>query len=394
MIAPTYSNLIENLDPLELGETEVIQINVSDPSGILEVKIEIEALNHSMNNVGGDTWQYGLWTPNIIGNYNYTIYMRDNLDNWNSTIGSIEVIDTTPPNYLNLIESSDPLELGETEVIQINVNDFAGVSQVKIEFEGLNHSMTNIGGNIWQYDSWTPNNWSVYQYKIHMEDNNSNWDVVTNNITVLDTVSPSSPILTNPPSGDYSGDLVFDWLDGSDPSGIFCYILIIDNETDPDITPGYVFKINITNIGLESSYYELTENLPSGKYYYFLAQMDGAGHQSSYTMGSFTINLNPNDNSFMIYIIIAVVVVSAIGSLTVITIVRRKSHKKMGPPKKKVPFKVILGHITKLTPPELTSDEIQLQNILIQKEQNQSYGKALPDNVDLGKNMVKFYLIR
>jgi len=385
LVPPSYSNLIESLDPLELGQTEIIQINVSDFSEILQVKIQFEGLNHSMSNIGGDIWQYSAWTPKMVGNYTYVIYMEDKMNNWNSTIGTIEVIDTTPPTHSNLIESSDPLELGQTEVIQINVSDLAGVFQVKIEFEGLNHSMSNIGGNIWQYNSWTPNNWILYQYRIHMEDNNGNWNRITNNITVQDTIAPSPPILINAPSGDVSGNVVFDWLDGSDPSSISYYILIIDNENDPSITPGYVYKFNITNIGPGSSYYELTATLPSGKYYYFLAQIDGAGQQSSYTMGSFTINLDPNNNNLMIYIIIAVIIVSAVGSITVIVILRKKARRQMGPPKKKIPFKVVLTHFEKissltsiLNQKEAQNKEIQIQN------KNQSYSDDLTEKEDLG----------
>ncbi|MFW9896433.1 MAG: DUF2341 domain-containing protein, partial [Candidatus Thorarchaeota archaeon] len=351
---PTYSNLEESSDPLELGESEVITINVTDLSGILQVKIQCEGLNYSMINIEGDTWQYNTWMPNHIGNYTYIIYMEDNLSNWNSTIGTIEVLDITPPSYSNLDETSDPLELGQIESIQINVTDFSGISQVKIEFEGVNHSMTDIGDNIWQYNSWRPNNWIVYQYKIYIEDNNDNWKVITNNITVQDTIAPPQPFLNNPPSGDISGDVVFDWVDGSDPSGISYYILIIDNETDPYITPGYIKKYNITNLGNESSYFELTDDLPLGKYYYFLTQVDGAGHESSYTMGTFTINLNPNNNDLTIFIVITVIVISVASSITAITIVRKKSRKRISPPRKKVHLKIILAHIDKISPREST----------------------------------------
>ncbi len=371
--APTYSNLVESSDPLELGETEIIQINASDPSGILEVKIEFEGLNHSMANIGGEVWQYDSWTPNIVGNYSYIIYIYDILENWNFTIGSIEVIDTNPPAYSNLIESSDPLELGETVAIQLNVNDFAGISQVKIEFEGLNHSMANIGGEVWQYNSWIPNNWIMYQYKIHMEDNNGNWNIIVNNITVVDTIIPSPPILTNAPSGVVSGNIIFDWLDGSDPSGISHYILIIDNETDPSMTPGCVYKFN-----LSISYYELNETFLSGKYYYFLTQVDGSGHESGYTMGTFTYHLNPANNDLPIYLIIAVVLISVASSITAITIVRKKSNKKISPPRKKVPFKLILAHIAKISSQESTS---------YQKEQIQPYSEELFDDTDFGMNI-------
>ncbi|MFW9940734.1 MAG: DUF2341 domain-containing protein [Candidatus Thorarchaeota archaeon] len=372
MIAPTYSNLIESSDLLELGETEVIRINVSDPSGILEVKIEFEGDNHSMNNIGGDTWQYDSWAPTIIGNYSYIIYMIDNLYNLNATSGSIEVIDNTPPTYSDPIESSDPLELGETEVIQINVSDPSGISQVKIEFGGDNHSMTPIGGNTWQYNSWKPDNWIFYEYIIYIEDNNGNWREIFNNITVIDTITPSAPILTNAPSGDVSGTLVFDWSDGSDPSGIFYYILIIDNETDPSITPGYIYRFNITNEGNESSYFELNATLPSGKYHYFLTQVDGAGHESPYTRGSFSINLNPNNNDFTIYLIIAVILISVAGSITAITIVRKKSHKKISPPRKKVSLKLILTHIAKIS----SQEPVSYQKDQIQSSREESFEKV------------------
>jgi tetratricopeptide (TPR) repeat protein len=375
IIPPTYSNLNESSDPLELGEIEVITINVSDLEGILEVKIEFEGDNHSMNNIGGDTWQYDSWTPTIIGNYSYIIYMQDNFKNWNSTTDNIEVIDTTPPTYSDLIESSDPLELGETETIQINVSDPSGILEVKIEFEGNNHSMFPIGGNTWEWDSWKPNNWTFYEYKIYIEDNNGNWRVIINNITVIDTIAPPPPILSNAPSGE---NIVFDWLDGDDPSGISYYILIIDNETDPSITPGYIYSFNIPNEGNESSYFELNATLPSGKYHYFLSQVDGAGHESLYTKGSFSINLNSNNNDFLIYLIIAVILISVVGSITAITIVRKKSHKKISPPRKKIPLKLILAHISKISPQELTS---------YQKDQIQPYSEELFEKADLEINI-------
>ncbi|MFX0006000.1 MAG: S8 family peptidase, partial [Candidatus Hermodarchaeota archaeon] len=194
---PTYSNLIESADPLELGDTEVISIDVIDSSGINQVNIEFEGLTHSMTNIGGNTWQYDSWTPSSIGNYPYTISMEDNNNNWGSVSDSIRVVekgsDITPPSYSNLIESADPLKLGNTEVISIDVTDPSGVNQVNIEFEGLIHSMMNIGGNTWQYDSWTPSSAGIYTYTINMEDNNYNWGSVSGSIRVIDESSDLTP---------------------------------------------------------------------------------------------------------------------------------------------------------------------------------------------------------
>ncbi|MFX0008188.1 MAG: DUF2341 domain-containing protein [Candidatus Hermodarchaeota archaeon] len=371
IIPPTYSNLSESSNPLELGETEVINITVSDPEGINQVQIEYEdsdhiIRNHTMSNIGGDTWQYDSWQPNSVDNYTYTIWMGDNFNNWNSTAGTIEVIDTTPPTYSNLIESSDPLELSETEVIQINVSDPSGILEVKIEFEDSNHSMTNIGGNIWQYSSWTPNNWIVYQYTIYMEDKSGNWNSLTNNITIQDTTHPQSPRLTFGPSGDVSGILVFDWDPGIDPSGISYYILIIDNETDPSITPGYVYISNITNVGPECTYCELPEILPPGTYHFFLAQVDGVGQQSDYTIGTFTvITSTPGDYTF---IIIVIILASLIASVTAIVLVRRKLKKDIAPPREKISLKVIISHIKKLSSVELALQPDKIQKITGEKE--------------------------
>ncbi|MFX1427169.1 MAG: hypothetical protein ACFFBE_12010 [Promethearchaeota archaeon] len=189
-VPPSYSDLDESADPLELGATEIISISVYDSSGINQVLIEIEGVNYSMTNIGGDTWQYDAWTPVSTGTYPYTIYMEDIDGNWNSVTDSIEVVDNVPPLYSDLDESADPLELGATEVIRINVYDLSGVNQVLIEIEGVNYSMTNIGGDTWQYDAWTPVSTGTYPYSIYMEDMNSNWNSFIDSIEVIDNFPP------------------------------------------------------------------------------------------------------------------------------------------------------------------------------------------------------------
>ncbi len=363
--APIYSDLTESADPVELGDLLVISINSTDLANIKDVLIECENSNHTMANTGGDIWEYTSWMPTSIGNYTYKIYIIDNNDNMNYVSSSILFQDTIIPVYSNLFESVDPLELGDNPTIRIDINDFAGIYQALIEFEGVNHSMTNIYGNTWHYDSWTPNNWITYQYIIYMEDNSDNWNFVIANITVQDTTSPSLPVFANSPSGDVSGTLVFDWEDGNDPSGILYYILIIDNETDPYATPGYVHIFNTTNVGSNSSYYELSEVLPLGRYYYFLAQIDGVGHQSSFTMGTFTVvsidNGTPGNNNLMIIVIIALV--SVIGSVAAIVIVRKKLKKDITPPRKKISLKIISSHMNKLSSSEFAFQAEEFQAI-------------------------------
>ena len=344
-----YSDLTESAKIIELGDTLTISINCTDIAGIKDVSIECENSNHTMIKIGVDIWQYNSWMPTSIGNYTYKIYITDNNDNENSIASSILFQDTILPIYTNIFENADPLELGDNQVIRIDVYDIAGINQTLIEFENANHSMINIYGYTWQYDSWTPSNWITYQYRIHMEDLSGNWNLFVTNITVQDTIAPSTPTLTNSPSGDVSGILVFDWLDGSDPSGISHYILIIDNETNPLNTPGYIFEFIIPNTGLNSSFFELSEDLIEGTYHFFLSQVDGVGHQSSYTMGSFNvITLNNGSNDFLIYIIIGIVIASVAGLIATAVIVRKRTKKEILPQRKKISFKEISTHINKL----------------------------------------------
>ncbi|MFW9784959.1 MAG: LamG-like jellyroll fold domain-containing protein, partial [Candidatus Heimdallarchaeota archaeon] len=192
-IPPTYSNLIESSDPLELGNTEIITINVSDPSGINQVKIEFASSNHSMTNIGGDTWQYDSWVPSSVGNYTYTIWMEDNYNNWNSTVGTIEVIDTTPPTYSDLVESANYLQLGQNETISIKVYDSpgSGVNQVLLEYGPVptNHTMVQAG-NTWTWSKWKPALLGPHSYTIWMEDNCNNWNYTSGTITVVETHAP------------------------------------------------------------------------------------------------------------------------------------------------------------------------------------------------------------
>ncbi|MFX1457602.1 MAG: hypothetical protein ACFFDB_19730, partial [Promethearchaeota archaeon] len=330
-----------------LGGSPTISINCSDLAGIKDVLIECENSNNTMINIGGNTWQYNSWRPKIIGNLTYRIYITDKNNNINYTSSSILFQDTTLPIYTNYFESIDPLELGDSPIIRIDVYDFAEINQTLIEFEETNHSMTNIYGDTWQYDLWTPDNWIIYQYTIHTQDNSGNWNSFTANITVQDTTSPASPILTNSPSGDVTGTLIFDWLDGYDHSGIIYYILIIDNESSP--APGYVYFFNITNEGSESSSCILPEALPPGTYYYFLAQIDGVGQMSTYTIGSFTVVNAPANNNDNFIFIIVIIVASVLGSTISIVVVRKRLKKEIIPSRKKISFKTISTHINKLS---------------------------------------------
>ena len=93
---PTFDTITESADPLELGETEIINVNVYDESNILHVYIEINSVNNSMTYISGDNWRYSTWTPTSVGIKTYQIHMIDVYNNINQTdVLNITVQDTT-----------------------------------------------------------------------------------------------------------------------------------------------------------------------------------------------------------------------------------------------------------------------------------------------------------
>jgi hypothetical protein len=196
--APTYTTMTESADPLELGNTETITIvGVADLSGIKTVLLELEGGNQTMTNLGGGTWYYNAWAPNSTGDYPYRIFIQDNIGYWNTTSGTIQVIDTTPPTYIAVIENADPLELGGTETIAIaGVADLSGIQTVRLAFEGSNHTMTNLGGGVWRYNTWSPTSTGVYPYEIYIQDNTGNWKATSGSIQVVDTTLPTYTSIT------------------------------------------------------------------------------------------------------------------------------------------------------------------------------------------------------
>jgi len=228
-ILPVLSNLVESADPLELGETETIQINATDLSGISTVIIEIGGTNYTLTNIGGVTWQYNSWIPISIGTKSYTLYVRDSNNNWNYVINNITVIDTNYPKLTNLIESADPLELGQIETIQVDATDLSGISHLLIEISGVNYTMEYLSGTKWEYNSWAPANLGLKTYTIYANDTINNWISLDGNITVTDSLGPTVLNIVKSSESIILGQTVSIQVDVFDLSGINDVIIELEN---------------------------------------------------------------------------------------------------------------------------------------------------------------------
>jgi hypothetical protein len=90
-----------------------------------------------------------------------------------------------------VLESADPLELGGTETITITgVADFSGIQQVLLEFGGTNHTMTDLSGGTWHYNTWVPSSSGAYPYEIYLQDNVGHWNMTSGAIQVVDATIP------------------------------------------------------------------------------------------------------------------------------------------------------------------------------------------------------------
>ncbi|TFF89692.1 MAG: hypothetical protein EU548_06815 [Promethearchaeota archaeon] len=190
-LSAAFSNLFESSDPLELGLTVIIRVDVSDPQGWKEVVIEYEGTNYSMTNIPGtDTWEYN-WTPSGLGIHPYTIYSRFNENKWNMLSNSITVVsDATPPTYQLIEKPKNGIKVGERIKIKLEVKDSHGIKQVYLLFDMVNYTMEQLPDtDFWEYEFAAPKNIGVYTYTIYMEDTNSNLNTYTATLEVTNGTS-------------------------------------------------------------------------------------------------------------------------------------------------------------------------------------------------------------
>ncbi|MFX0001381.1 MAG: NosD domain-containing protein, partial [Candidatus Hermodarchaeota archaeon] len=204
---PTFSDLTESEDPLELGHIETISIRITDLSGINQVLINIGGHNYSMTSIGGDVWQNASWIPNSIGIKSYTIYMEDNNNNWNSTSGFITVEDTTYPNIIINTPYPNQIFGVNSPIFNVEILDLSldkmwytlNIEPTKYFFE----TNTSIDQTVWNSLSDGFN--IIYFYA---NDTAGNED--SNSVTVIkDTVDPII-IITTPVVGIYNGAPSYD----------------------------------------------------------------------------------------------------------------------------------------------------------------------------------------
>lgn len=128
--APVWSNLAETTSPIELGESMTISIDVTHITGIKQVLLEFNGVNHSMSK-SGDSFSYS-WIPDSVGTIAYTVYMEPYSGSWTSVSDIVGVVDTTAPTWIQS-PADKVLMFGDPLSYQLMATDLSGIATWTID---------------------------------------------------------------------------------------------------------------------------------------------------------------------------------------------------------------------------------------------------------------------
>ncbi|HEC39125.1 hypothetical protein LCGC14_0787470 [marine sediment metagenome] len=215
-----------------------------------------------------DSIDQGLWdiTPN--GNVTITFYANDTLGNlgFNSVIVNKSVIDILGPILSALVESGDPIELGDAITIQIDAFDISNISSVQIDIKGTRYDMNYMSGDTYEYQ-WVPGSAEIILYTIYANDSIGNINSIIDSVIVQDTILPTySNMIESSELVDPADDITIS-LDATDISGINEIVISFEGT-----------NYNMTNTSGNTWSYIITAPATDGTYYYTIYITDNSGN--------------------------------------------------------------------------------------------------------------------
>jgi hypothetical protein len=184
---PAWSNLVETVSPIELGESMTISIDVTHTTGIVQVQLEYDGMNHTMSK-SGDTFSY-TWTPDSVGTIAYTVYMEPFSGLWTTVSDSIGIVDTTAPAWAPA-PADKVLMFGEALSYQLTATDLSGIASWIID-DTLNFEVAD--GLVTNKTVLSPGG---YHLTVTVTDNEGNSISSTFIVAVLEstTTTPTQPV--------------------------------------------------------------------------------------------------------------------------------------------------------------------------------------------------------
>ncbi|MFQ6060228.1 MAG: S8 family serine peptidase, partial [Thermoplasmata archaeon] len=273
--------------PQEVYEKVNISAVVLDNTGVDIVRVDITK---------PDLTQYGNFTMAYhntalryyyldgypdLGDYQFIIWAKDINNNWNSSMGSFTIQDTTPPGFRNPIATPSPQEVYGSVNITVEVRDNFLLSGVWVELtypdsSSYNYSMTNSFVDTYYYSS----NYDIigtYTFVVWAVDSEGNWNSTTGQFIVQDTTEPIANAGIDQIGVLIGQPVTFDGSLSVDNYGISSYVW-----TFLDGSPKVLTGVSPQYIFYNASCYDVTLNVT-----------DMAGNYDTDTMLVCTIERNP-----------------------------------------------------------------------------------------------------
>ena len=270
IIIPEITGLNSSIP--ETSENYAITANVSDNIDVDEVHVfyyfntisgNTSAVNISMNYTGDGNYVYNISLPEDALFLCYNISANDTSNNWNeSNLQILSVLDTIKPSILDL--TSGIPSTGEDFTITAMVTDNILAAEVCLNYqfetedgfsELFNVSMSDIGGDNYNYAVPILDTSTLFRYFISAGDNSSNWYYISEvELAVNDALAPDMVDITTgvPVTGGFF-EININIIDNieTDYARVYVYYDLIEgNYTPQNITmtriTGDTYHVNVS----------------------------------------------------------------------------------------------------------------------------------------------------
>ena len=183
-------------------QDSTVPINLTTVSGDSGATLKLYRngvlINQGTSPLGNQTTFNTVGVFNITGIYLESENYTESFETW--YVNVTETPDTTNPSVTSLTESpSDPATYDSSNVYEFNatVTDNRNVSVVLIEFDGINHTPTNLVGDVYNF---TTAGLSVgtYNYRWYANDTSGNTNNTENGSYTINQATPSLSLVITP----------------------------------------------------------------------------------------------------------------------------------------------------------------------------------------------------
>jgi len=292
---PVIANVQDSPDPQEVGGPVNITATVTDDVGVVEVRVNVTlpgggTANTSLTRVGLTDDYFHEQPYGALGTHTYRVVATDATGNWAASPPfTFEVIDSTLPVIVNVLDTPDPQGAGGAVNITATVTDNVQVAEVRanITLPGggtTNLSMTQVGATATYFLDQSYGALGLYAYLVWAVDTSANANLSTGHaFLIVDATPPSITGVLDSPDPQQIGGAVNITATVTDDVGV------VEVRVNVSLPGGGIADTPMVRIGLTDDYYlEATYGTLGGHAYRVLAA-DGGGNWAASAPFLFTV---------------------------------------------------------------------------------------------------------